>query len=159
MIKPLADRFLALIIANFVATGITGLCAGVGVAIYVVVVTPVGPGGIAGLAGSAVFFGVLAMLIGATTALPVYLTGLFVIGTPTWAILHRLRWTNEPIFICVAAVESVIGGLVFAPLIAPEAWVLAPLLALPGGMAGRILWRSGYEPIKPPRPSPVRLSG
>jgi hypothetical protein len=155
MIKPLADRFLALIAASLVAAGITGLCAGMGVAAYVVVVTPVGLNDIVGLMASAVFFGILAMLLGAATAFPFYLIGLFVIGTPTWAILHRLRWINEPIFICVAAFESVIGGLVAAPLIAPEAWVLAPLLALPGAVAGRVLWRSGYDPLRPPLPSPA----
>jgi hypothetical protein len=158
MIKPLADRFLALIVAMFAAAGMTGLSAGVGVAVYVVAATPVGVNDIAGLMGSAVLFGFLAMLTGAITAFPFYLAALFVIGTPTWAVLHRLRWTSEPIFICIAAVESVIGGLVAALLIVPEVWVFAPLLALPGAVAGLVLWRSGYESVRPPRPSPARPS-
>ncbi|GEM_PF-5856086 len=158
MIRSMSERLGALIAANFIAA----VTVGGGSALLVVADSVLAPhatdNGVAALVGLAAFVAVMAFIIGAIAAFPAYLVGLIAVGIPTWWVLHRLGWASTPVFVCVAAAESMAGGAVAALVIAPEALVFAPLLAVPGAVVGLVLWRLGYESIRPPRPRPVRPS-
>ncbi len=158
MIKSPSERLGALIAANFIAA----VTVGGGSALLLVADSVLTPhaldNGVTALIGSAVFVAVMAFIIGTIAAFPAYLVGLTVVGIPTWWMLHRLGWASMPMFVCVAATESVAGAALAAFVIAPEALVFTPFLAVPGAVTGLVLWRLGYEPVRPPRPRPVRPS-
>lgn len=67
--------------------------------------------------------------------------GLAIFSTPAWWALHRLKLTNRVAFIITGAVLSVAGGAVTQS----EFVLYTPLLAIPGGVAGWLIWRLGYE--------------
>lgn len=157
MIRSPSARLSALIVANFAAAASVGFAAMVIVAVYVMVTPPGLSNGIAAMIGSAVFLGMLAAIVGAITGFVCYLAGLIVVGIPTWWALHRVGWTSRFAFVAAGAIESVLGGVFAAPLLLPSdplAFVL--ILAAPGGVAGWVIWRLGYDrTLTPPRPSPA----
>ena len=153
MLKPLSARMSALILANFVAASSTGIAAMVFIAVYVALTPPGLSNGVAAMVGGAIFLGLLAAIAASIIAFPFFLAGLILVGIPTWWVLHRMGWTNRVAFIVVAASESILGGVAVAPLLVPiEAFATVLLLALPGGLAGWVIWRRGYE--RAPRPLP-----
>lgn len=98
----------------------------------------------------------LGILIGLMT-LPFWIGGLFLIGGPLWAVLHRAGRRDR----VIALVAGGIAAAIFAPLIL---WALATdlrfyvdrdsvglilLAGLPaaagGAMAGFTVWRVGYD--------------
>lgn len=146
MLRPLPDRLWALIAANFAAATSTGLMA-MGIAAIYVLTTPPGlSNGVAPLVGAAVGFGLIAAIIATVASFVCFLAGLTAIGIPTWWLLHRMGWTSRRAFISVAALESVIGVALIAlqPLML-ETFAFIPIISLPGGLAGWVIWRLGYE--------------
>jgi len=64
--------------------------------------------------------------------------GIALFCAPAWWLLHKAGLQNAKAFMLTGAGLSVIGGSVLA-------LPIAPLLAIPGGAAGWIIWRLGYE--------------
>ncbi len=64
--------------------------------------------------------------------------GIAVFYVPAWWTLHKLKFTNPFAFAVTGAALSAGIGLIVFP-------VTAPLLIIPGGVAGWIIWRLGYE--------------
>lgn len=151
MIRSMAARMTALITANCIAAlGVGGLTwAGAWIS---AIVSP-GDGGVSSAIGWGLIFGLIAALYGFAISFPVFLVGLIVVGIPTWWILHQKGLRRRNPFMVTAAIESVIAGVLVLPILSPELVVLAPLLAIPGGLAGWAIWKYGYRPIKlPPVP-------
>ncbi|WP_428151026.1 hypothetical protein [Brevundimonas sp.] len=153
MVKSASSLMWALIAANFAAAAATGAL----VFLLVVVVFAASPGdaGVVVVLGGVILLGVLRAFAGFLISFPVYLVGLIVVGIPTWWCLDRAGWANAGAFVGVAALESVIAGMLVLPEISPDATIFALALAIPGGLAGWTIWRNGYSRIKPPpaRPS------
>lgn len=153
MIRSKSARLTALITANCVAALAVAVLT---LAIFLVgaFVSP-GDGGVSSVIGFAVILGLFAALYSFAISFPVFLVGLIVVGIPTWWMLHRTGLRGVRSFAVVAAIESVIAGTLFFRAFVPGSEVIAPLLAIPGGLAGWAIWTYGYAPIKPPpaRPS------
>ncbi|ALJ07695.1 MULTISPECIES: hypothetical protein [Brevundimonas] len=151
MIKSMSDRLGTLIIANVLAASTTAGMSAIGMWISIIV-SP-GETGLGNALGGGLLFGLLAALYGFIISFPVYLVGLIVVGIPTWWILHNSGRTSVGAFSITAAIESVIAGAIVFRLLAPGTELAAPLLAIPGGLAGWIIWRRSYRPLTPP-PAP-----
>lgn len=151
MIKSMAERLGALIIANVLAAStIAGMSA---TGMWIGIIVSPGEAGLGNAIGWGLLFGLLAALYGFIIAFPVYLVGLIVVGIPTWWILHKSGRVSAGAFSITAAIESVLAGVIVFRLLAPGAELAAPLLAIPGGLAGWIIWRRGYKAVTPP-PAP-----
>ncbi len=153
MIRSMSARLGALIAANFIATLGVGVLTLLGVWIGAIV-SP-GGGGVSSAIGWGLLFGLMAALYSAVIAFPFFLAGLIVIGIPTWWMLHQAGVCERRPFIVIAAFESIIGGALVLRILAPGTEVFAPLLAVPGGLAGWAIWKYGYNTIKPPPAPPV----
>lgn len=144
MLRPISERIEAVLTANLAAAATVGLTSAL-LTIASILSSGISAPTEAGIViFTAVFFGLLAAIAGGIASFSVYFAGLIVVGVPTWTLLHRLGWTNPRMFVVVGAIESVVAGVFIALLMAPDMVVLAPLLALPGGVAGWALRRWGY---------------
>lgn len=151
MIRSFSARLTALITANCLAAlAVAGLTLA---GFWIGAVLSPGDGGVSAAIGWGFMFGLIAALYGFAISFAFFLAGLIAVGIPTWCALHRAGLRQRDPFILVAAVESVIAGAVVFQMFAPGSEVIAPLLAIPGGLAGWAIWKYGYAPIKPP-PAP-----
>ncbi|KQS57235.1 hypothetical protein ASG17_00395 [Brevundimonas sp. Leaf363] len=121
---------------------------------------------VGGLAG-----GIMLSPFAFITALPVFATGLLVVGLPAWFVMHRRGLMSGLAVPITGAALAVMGGLGFVlatalnnpelretPALA-QSFGLALLLAPPGAFAARALRRIAYgERPRPPRPSPAPAS-
>jgi hypothetical protein len=149
----------ALIVANFAAAVSMGFAAMVIVAAYVMLTPSDLPSGAAAMIGGAVFLGLFAAIAATIMAFIFFLAGLIAIGIPTWWVLHRTGLTSGIAFAAVGAIESVLGAALVKPLLMPlDPFVLVLVLALPGSVAGWVIWQLGYDqtptPLPPPPPAP-----
>jgi hypothetical protein len=151
MIKSMSERLGALIIANVLAAStVAGMSA---IGMWIGIIVSPGEAGLGNAIGWGLLFGLLAALYGFIISFPVYLVGLIVVGIPTWWILHNSGRVSAGAFSITAAIESVLAGAIVFRLLAPGAELAAPLLAIPGGLAGWIIWRRSYKAVTPP-PAP-----
>lgn len=153
MLYPASTRMAALIIANFVAAaavGVVTLMAFAGFAI----VSP-GEAGVVAAIGGLMTYGLLFAVFAAAISFPFYLVGLIVVGIPTWWALHQAGSIRLGSFATAGVIESVLAGALVFRIFAPGSEIYAPLLAIPGSLAGWAVWNYGYSPITPPpaRPS------
>lgn len=153
MIRSMSARLTALITANCLAAlAVAGLTLA---GLWISAVISSGEGGASAAIGWGLVLGLFAALYSFAIAFPVYSIGLLVVGIPTWWVLHRTGLRGGRVFVLVAAIESAVAGALVFRLFAPGSEVAAPLLAIPGGLAGWAIWKYGYAAIKPPpaRPS------
>ena len=153
MIRSMPARLTALIAANCIAALAVAFLT-LGGFLIVAFVSP-GDGGVSSVIGFALILGLVPALYSFAISFAVFLVGLIVVGIPTWWLLHRTGPRGRASFIIVAAIESVIAGAFFFRAFVPASEIVAPLLAIPGGLAGWAIWRYGYSSLKPPpaRPS------
>jgi hypothetical protein len=130
-------------------------------AIALLVAGLVGCGATVGaLAVVGLFGGVSGVLFGAligTATLPFWVGGLFVVGGPVWAVLHRMGYRDRRSAIIAGAVVAgaatplILWGLFsdgrFTVDMSGASYVLISMLpgALGGAAAGYAAWRMGYD--------------
>ena len=143
MIRPVADRVGALLMA----AGLAALCvSGLTQAVVMIgVVADAGSEGLATALGGGLLFGLLAAAYALLVSFVVYSLGLVLVGIPAWWLLHRTGHASQKGFVGIGAVLSVTAGIILFRLVTPGSEVLAPLLAIPGGLAGWALWNWGYS--------------
>lgn len=152
MLRSMTHRMGALIVANFIAAAAIGGMSLL--AIWIVAIVSPGDAGLSSAIGGAFILGLIAAGAGFVVSFPFYLVGLIFVGIPTWWVLHKAGKPSATAFQIVGALQSVLAGAIAFRLFAPGAELVAALLAIPGALAGRMLWRHGYKPVRPPPASP-----
>ena len=141
---PKIDRALSALIGSAVAGGLvtaTGFVAAM-VAPAFAFGVPTLAEALSGILLAAVMAGVLAIY---TTF--VFGAGLFLIGLPAWAVLHRLgRRTRRIAVLAGGALTGATAGALALGLSGPNsnAAIFAALMIIPGGLAGWTLHRIAY---------------
>lgn len=151
MIRSLWDRLGALIVATFIAAAAVGGMSLIG--IWGMGVVSPGDAGLSSAIGLGFILGLIAACYGFAISFPFYLVGLIVVGIPTWWVLHKTGRASARAFMIAGALQSVVASVIVFHIFVPGAELAAVLLAIPGGLAGWMLWLQGYKPIKPP-PAP-----
>lgn len=152
-LRPFYARLTALIIAAWLASLAVAAISFLG--LWLAVIFQYGHGGRASAFFGGIPIGMLGAISGFAISFPLFLFGIGVVGIPTWWGLHVARRTSATALATVAALETVgAGGIVFRFLM-PDLVIVAPLLAIPGGLAGWAIWRYGYYPVTPPPVRPV----
>ncbi len=153
MIRSTSARLGALVTANCVAA--LGVAVLTLAGFWVGVLISAGTGGGSSAIGLGLLIGLFAALYSFVISFPFFMVGLILVGIPTWWALHRAGVRTRGSFVVVAAIESAIAGALVFRVFLPGSEIVAPLLAIPGGLAGWAIWTYGYTPIKPPpaRPS------
>ena len=151
MLMSMMHRMGALIVANFIAAAAVGGMSLL--AIWIVAIVSPGDAGLSSAIGGAFILGLIAAGVGFVVSFPFYLVGLIFVGIPTWWALHKTGKASAAAFQIAAALQSVLAGVIAFRLLAPGTELVAPLLVIPGTLAGRMLWRYGYKPVTPP-PAP-----
>lgn len=144
MLKPFADRLTAVLLAWVGAAATTAALTMIGTFGYFVFLLVLGATGasaepldmLLGIPLLAMFAGAFAMLY----ALGAYAIGLAIFSAPAWWALHKLKLTNPLAFALTGAGLSAAGGVVTGMEYLP----FTPLLAIPGGVAGWVIWLLGY---------------
>lgn len=147
MLKPPADRLTAVLLAWVGAAATTATLTMFGMFGYFVFLLASGgqagstePAGASILTLYGLFFTLIAGAYAMSFALIAFGIGLAVFSAPIWWVLHSLKLTNPLAFALTGASLSVAGGLATGMEYLP----LTPLLAIPGGVAGWLIWLYGY---------------
>lgn len=153
MIRSVSARIGALFTANCIAALSVAVLTLTG--FWISAIISPGDGGMSAAIGWGLMFGLIAAVYSFVIAFAFFLVGLITVGIPTWWALHQADRRRRRTFIVVAAIESVIAGAIIFRLFVPGSEIFAPLLALPGGLAGWAIWTYGYVPIRPPPAPPA----
>ena len=147
MLKPPADRLTAVLLAWLGAATTTSALTMFGMFGYFgFLLASGGQTGSTEPAGASIFtlYGLLFTLTVAGYAmffaLIAFGIGLAVFAAPIWWALHKLKLTNPLAFALTGAGLSVASGMVAGMEYLP----LTPPLAIPGGVAGWLIWLLGY---------------
>jgi len=147
MLRSASARLWALIAANLIAAAAVGVLTLV-VIMGGVILSP-RDAGMTEAIGGGLLLGSLGAVYAFAISLPFYLVGLIVLGIPTWWMLHQTGSIRPGPFVTIAALESALAGILVFRIFAPGSEIVAPLLAIPGGLAGWAIWRYGYSPLRP----------
>ena len=153
MIRSVSARIGALLAASCIAA--LGVAVLTLVVLWIGTIISPGDGGTVAAIAPWLIFSLIAAVYSFMISFVVFLVGLITVGIPTWWALHRADLRHRGTFVVVAAIESVIAGVIVFRLFVPGSEIVAPLLAMPGGLAGWAIWTYGYAQIKPPPAPPA----
>ena len=148
MLRPARHRLKALIYAILGASLTTTVLT---VALFIVAIAlsatdslPDGTPTLGGVGDGILIVLSLLLLTGGLTlfySLIAFAIGITFLGAPAWYALHRLGLSGPKSLTATGAMLSVLGGVA----IIPQSFPLTLLLAVPGGVAGWIIWKRGYK--------------
>lgn len=148
MLSPIPERVKALIYAVLGACLTTAVMT-LALFIAAIIVSAFTAPSSGGASVGRVFEGVLAVTyllliaggVSLISSFVAFAAGITVVGIPAWLCLHRIGVRGRKALIAAGAILSVAGGLAIMPQSAPATL----LLAVPGGVAGWIIWKYGYR--------------